>query len=127
MPMTELDAVKTEVTQIRALLRMADSDSMDTRNLLKSQTSLMVALRETQNAANISLGEQAQSLGGMVIAINKLEQRVNSLDKRFLDFTIEMTGVKREIEGVKGRLGGVEDRLEGMDKNIVAIMRHLGI
>ncbi len=111
---------------------MADSDVMDTRTLLKHQTHLMVALREVQNTANTTLGEQGQTLGGMVVAVNELQTRVSTLDKRVLDlglkFDREMAGVKdrlsaleAEVAGVKGRLDEVESRLDRVESRLDAI------
>jgi archaellum component FlaC len=129
--MTELDELRTEISGLREVVRMADSDTMETKDLLKHQTQLMMALREVQNGTNMTLGRQGEALGGMVIAINDLQGRVSGLDGRVLDLSVtvenEMAGVKGRLEGVEGRLEGVEGRLEGIGENITAIMRHLRI
>ncbi|MBV9445279.1 MAG: hypothetical protein JO345_05215 [Streptosporangiaceae bacterium] len=122
--MAELDELRTEVSGLRELVRMADSDMMDTRILLKHQTHLMVALREVQNTANVTFGEQGQILGGMVVAINELQIRVSTLDKRVLDLTFKFD---REIAGVKAEVAGLKAEVAGLGENITAIMRHLGI
>jgi hypothetical protein len=96
--MAELDELRTEVSGLRELIRMADSDTMETKDPLKHQAQLMMALREVQNGANATLGEQGR-----------------------------LEGVEGRFEGAEGRLEGAEGRLVGLNQNITAIMRHLGI
>jgi hypothetical protein len=123
MLMTELDELKTGLSEIRDLLRMADSDTMVTRELLKAQASLLEVLRSMPSPATASSSRQ-DPLGGMLVAMEKQGLRVSSVDRHVLELT---TDTRKGMAGVDTRLTGVETRLDGMDKNIVAIMRHLGI
>ena len=136
------------IAHLRDLVRLADLDSMETKELLKHQTRLMNALRENQIGMNAVLQEQGSALGGMVLAINGLQQRVSGMDKRLVnvEHTItgmdrrltrvedRLTGVEEKVASIDGRLTRVEDRLTGVeekvasvDQNVLAIMRHLGV
>ena len=104
--MSDINEIRAEITHMRSLVTAADQDSMDNRQLLKYQTTLLGALRETQNSMNTVLLEQGQALGGMVLAINGLQERVSGVDKRVIN---------------------MEHKISGIDQNVVAIMRHLGV
>lgn len=105
-PMSDINELRAEITHMRSLVTAADQDSMDNKQLLGYQTTLLGALRETQNSMNTVLLEQGQALGGMVLAINGLQERVSGVDKRVIN---------------------VEHKIAGIDQNVVAIMRHLGV
>jgi len=146
--MSDINELRAELTHMRSLVTAADQDGMDNRQLLRYQTTLLGALRETQNSMNTVLLEQGQALGGMVLAINSLQERVSGVDKRVINVEhkvasidgrvnrIEervasmdgrLTGVAERVASMDGRLTGVEDKITGIDQNVVAIMRHLGI
>jgi chromosome segregation ATPase len=132
--MSELDELRAEVAHLRDLVGAADLDTMQTRDMLKNQTRLLGALRENQNSMNRVLNEQGQALGGMVLAINGLQQRVSDVDKRVINVEHRvtsmdgrLTGVDTKVTSMDGRLTGVEAKVTSMDENVMAIMRHLGI
>jgi archaellum component FlaC len=118
--MTELDEIRTQISSLRSVVTMADSDAMDTRDLLKSQTHLMSALRmsalrEVQNAANVTLGEQGSGsqLGGVESQLDGVDGRLGAVGGR--------------LSSVEGRLEDMQDRLDGLGTNVETIMRHFGI
>lgn len=153
--MSDINELRAEITHMRSLVTAADQDSMDNRQLLRHQTTLLNALRETQSSMNTVLLEQGQALGGMILAINGLQERVSGVDKRVMNVEhkiagidgrvtrIEegvasldgrLTGVQEQVASLDGRLTGVQERLTrvvdkvtGIDQNVVAIMRHLGV
>jgi hypothetical protein len=120
---------------------MADSDSMETRQLLRAQTQLMMALRSGQLDLNIEqknikevLGHQAEALGGMLLSLTSMQDRFNYLDRDVADLSGRVDGLSGRVDGLSGRVDGLSGRVDGMDqrqdrmdRNIVAIMRHLGV
>jgi chromosome segregation ATPase len=153
--MTTLDELKEQVEGLRHVVRMADSDSMETRQLLRAQTRLMMALRSGQLDLNIEqknikvvLGYQAEALAGMLLSLTSMQDRFNSLDR-------DVTGLSENVAGLQAhavrmeqrqdraeqrqdraeqrqdraeqRQDRAEQRQDRMDRNVVAIMRHLGV
>jgi len=140
--MTEFDESEQQIAHLRDLVGLADLDTMETKELLKHQTKLMNALRENQNSMTKVLAEQGSALGGMVLSINGLQQRVSSVDKRVVNVEhkitsidgrvsrIEervvgldgrLTGVEERLTGVEGRLTGVEERLTGVEQHLTGV------
>jgi chromosome segregation ATPase len=131
--MSELDDLRAEVAHLRDLVGAADMDSMETKDLLKHQTRLISALRETQNGMNKVLGEQGEALAGMVLAVNGVQERVSAIDKRVITMAHNLTGLDNRVTSMDGRVTSVDGRLatlEGqvgsIDQNVAAILRHLG-
>jgi hypothetical protein len=60
--MLTLESLKTEVDGLRETFRMTDSDSMETRQLLKAQTSTLNALRADQIGLRGLIDHQASTL-----------------------------------------------------------------
>jgi chromosome segregation ATPase len=139
--MSDINELRAEITHMRSLVTAADQDTMDNRQLLRHQTTLLSALRETQSSMNMVLLEQGQALGGMILAINGLQERVSGVDKRVMNVEHKIAGIggrvtriEERVAGLDGRLTGVqerltrvEDKVTGIDQNVVAIMRHLGV
>jgi chromosome segregation ATPase len=181
--MLTLESLKTEVDDIRGACRMADSDAMQTRQLLTAQTSTINALRADQmglrglmDAQGRILSEQGIGIGNLVIAMNQTQQEVHALRTDVHGLKADVTGLqlnvyelkadvkdlKSDVKGIHERLdkmevrmGGMEvrmDRMEvrmdgmevrlgqievrlgqidvrqdRMDRNLVAIMNHLGV
>jgi chromosome segregation ATPase len=146
--MTTLDELKEQVEDLRHVVRMADSDSVETRQLLRAQTKLMMALRSGQldlnrEQKNIKevLGYQAEALAGMLLSLTSMQDRFNSLDR-------DVAGLGRDVAGLQAhavrmdqrqdrmdqrqdrmdqRQDRMDQRQDRMDRNVVAIMRHLGV
>jgi archaellum component FlaC len=139
--MTTLNELKEQVEDLRRVVRMADSDSMETRQLLRAQTQLMMALRSGQLDLNIEqhnikvvLGHQAEALGGMLLSLTSMQDRFNSLSNDVAGLKGDVAGVGRDVAGIKGDVVGLQthavrmdQRQDRMDRNIAAIMRHLGV
>jgi hypothetical protein len=70
--MLTLETLKTEVDDLRETVRMADSDSVETRQLLKAQTSTLNALRADQIGLRGLMDQQAKILGEQSIGIGNL-------------------------------------------------------
>lgn len=125
--MLTLETLKTEVDDLRETVRMADSDSVETRQLLKAQTSTLNALRADQiglrglmdQQAKI-LGEQSIGIGNLVIAMNQTQQEVHALRS-------DVHGLKTDVKDLKTDVTDLKRDVTRMDKNIGAIMRHLGV
>jgi chromosome segregation ATPase len=139
--MLTLDSLKTEVDGLRETVRMADSDSVETRQLLKAQTSTMNALREDQHGlrglvdqqAKV-LVEQATAIGALVISVNQTQQDVHRVQSDVRGLQIDMLDLRTDVKMFKSdfrhmaqRQDRTEARQDRMDKNLEAIMRHLGV
>jgi hypothetical protein len=129
--MTEIDELSSEIADIRDLVRIAASDSVETRNLLKSQTQLINPLRETEIEISDTLGRhaavighQGHAIGSMVLAVNELQIRVGSLDQNLLDFR---RSVDRRFKGVEREIGSLKKEMQEVRSDTTAILRHLGI
>jgi chromosome segregation ATPase len=114
--MTTLNELKEQVDGLRYVVRMADSDSVETRQLLRAQTKLMVALRQNQNAMiqeqktiRIVLENQAEALGELVLSLNSVQGRVSSLTK-------DLVGLKGEVAKMNKHLGRMDQRQGQMDQ-----------
>lgn len=100
--MTTLDELKEQVEDLRHVVRMADSDSVETKQLLRAQTRLMMALQGQmdltieQKNIDVMLGHQADALASMLLCLTSMQDRM-------------------------------EQRQERMDRNVAAIMRRLGV
>lgn len=132
--MTTLDELKIRVDDLADMVRVTDSVAVRNDQLLRAQTSLMMAMRkdlrslnDKQEAIKGILYDQAEALGGMIItltqlqpAVARLEGHVASMDRRF-----------DRMEARQGRMDQRFDRMEHrqdrMDRNVEAIMRHLGV
>jgi hypothetical protein len=113
---TEHDELRAEIDNVRELVRLADVDLMETRQLLKSQTHLL-------NALGTVPVEHGEAIGGMLLAMNELQTRVSSIDKRIADLGEVVVEVATDV---KGRMSGVEQALEQIAEHTVAILRRLG-
>ena len=118
--MTTLNELKEQVEDLRRVVRMADSDSVETKQLLRAQTQLMMALRSGQLDLNteqhnikVVLGHQAEALGGMLLSLTSMQDRFNSLGG--------------DVAGIKGDVAGLSGDVAGIKGDVAAIMRHLGV
>lgn len=71
----------TELDDLRHLAAETDRELADTRTMLVAQTSLMQALRETQNSMNRVLGEQGTALGSLLLEIIKIQDRLKTIER----------------------------------------------
>jgi chromosome segregation ATPase len=174
--MHTLESLTTEVDGLRETFRMANSDSVETRQLLKAQTSTVNALRADQlglrglmdQQAKI-LAEQGIGIGDLVIAVNQTQQEIHALRSDLQVMRSDLQVMRIDVLSVKGDVAGlaadvtglqlgvyelkadtksltidvkrlderqdrteerqdrVEQRQDRMDRNIAAIMRHLGV
>lgn len=146
--MTTLDELKIRVDDLADMVRVTDSVAVRNDQLLRAQTSLMMAMRkdlrslnDKQEAIKGILYDQAEALGGMIItltqlqpAVARLEGRVASMDRRF-DRMEERQDkadrrqdkADRRQDKADARLDRMEERQDRMDRNVEAIMRHLGV
>jgi chromosome segregation ATPase len=146
--MTTLNELKTQVDDLRHVVLMADSESMETGQLLRAQTKLMEALRDTQNSMNIVLCRQGQELAEMVLSLNGVHDKMASLGRDVVGIRRDVAGlrtetadlrtetvgirsetayIRREVAGLGQRQDRTEQRQDRMDRNIAAIMHHLGV
>lgn len=72
---SRLDAVET-------LVGHADRDIADLKSILRAQTGLLQALRETQNSMGKVLGEQGAALGEMVTVWTRISDRLADIDRK---------------------------------------------
>lgn len=146
--MTTLEDLKAEVDHLREVVRVADSGSMEATALLRAQTSLMKALRQNQNDMQVILNRQGDSLADMLLSLNRLHPKVDrlelkalALDAKVVSVDLKVTELDSKVEGLDRRQERTEQRLtrmeerqdrmearmDRMDRNIVAIMGHLGV
>lgn len=108
--MLTLESLKTEVDDLRETCRMADSDAVETRQLLKAQTSTLNALRADQiglrglmdQQARI-LAEQGIGIGNLVIAVNQTQQEIHALRS-------DVAGLKVDVLSPKGDVSNQSQR-----------------
>ena len=174
--MLTLEILKTEVDGLRETCRMTDSDAVETRQLLKVQTSTLNALRADQIGLRGLMDQQARTLaeqgigiGNLVISVNQTQQEIHNLRSDVAGLKVDVFSLKGDVTGLKAdvtglqlnvyelkadvkdlkndmkvmhkrldrmetrldgieiRLGRLEERQDRTDRNIVAIMRHLGV
>jgi chromosome segregation ATPase len=146
--MTTLNELKEQVDDLRYVVRMADSDSVETRQLLRAQTKMMMALRQNQNAMiqeqkaiRIVLENQAEALSELILSLNSVQGRVSFLTKDLLGLKGEVAKTNKHFgqldqrqdrmdqrqDRMDQRQDRMEQRQDRMDKNLFAIMRHLGV
>lgn len=155
-----LESLKAEVDILHYTVGMADLDAVETKQLLRAQTSVLNALRKDQrglwaamDSQNQALSDQATAIGELVLHQNNLQGDIRKLSRHMLatherlgtrigaveqglgSLGTRIDGVEQglgtRIDGVEQRLGGRMDkmdlRMDKMDKNIEAIMDHMGI
>lgn len=146
--MLTLESLKAEVDGLRFLVHMADSDSVQTRQLFKAQTQMMIALRADQQgiAAKLhaqaeTLAHQAAAIGDLVVSMNETQEVMRGLQIDAYDLKADVKTIKSDLGGMvlrqdrmDQRMGNMEQRMERMEhrqdrmgQNIDAIMRHLGV
>lgn len=188
--MVTLEDLKARVDDLTDMVRVTDSVAVKNDQLLRAQTSLMMAMRKDllgitaeQKTIKGILTDQAEALGGMIITLSqmqptvaRLEGHVASMDRRFDRLELRQDGadarldrmeqrqdrmdgrldgidgrldgidgrldgmdgrfdrINGRLDGMDGRLDGIDGRLDGMgqqqgrlDRNVEAIMRHLGV
>jgi chromosome segregation ATPase len=106
--MLTLDSLKTEVDGLRETVRVADSDSVETRQLLTAQTSTLNALRSDQIGLRGLMDQQARTLaeqgigiGHLVIAINQTQQEVHALRTDVHGLKYDVTSLQLHVYDLK--------------------------
>jgi chromosome segregation ATPase len=130
--MTTLDELKEQVDDLRHVVRMADSDSVETRQLLRAQTKLMMALRQNQNAMiqeqkaiRIVLENQAEALGELVLSLNSVQDRASSLSRDFVGLRGQVAGLNGEFVGLKGQVAGLNGEFVGLQGEVAKTNKRL--
>jgi chromosome segregation ATPase len=119
--MSDINEFRAEITHMWSLVTAADQDTMDNRQLLRHQTTLLSALRETQSSMNTVLLEQGQALGGMVLAINGPQERVRGVDKRVMNVEHKIAGIDGRVTRIEERVGGLDGRLTGVQERVASL------
>jgi chromosome segregation ATPase len=110
-----LEAVETVVGQL-------DRDSADMKSALRTYTSLVQSLRETQLDMQRTLDSQARALGAQGLALGELlglwtraSDRLTSIDRRQGRVDDRQDRMDRRQDRMETRLGGIDGRLDGID------------
>jgi pyrimidine operon attenuation protein/uracil phosphoribosyltransferase len=132
--MTTLEELQIQVGDLREIIRVADSGSMEATTQLRAQTGLMKALRQNQIDMQVTLkgiqstlGYQADAIADCILSLSRIHPKVNQLDLKVhrMDRNIEQLDLK--VQRIDGNVNQLDLKVHRMDGKIEAIMRHLGV
>jgi peptidoglycan hydrolase CwlO-like protein len=123
--MLTLDSLKTEVDGLRETVRMADLDSVETRQLLTAQTSTLNALRSDQiglrglmDQQARTLAEQGTGIGHLVIAINQTQQEVHALRTDVHGLRYDVTSLQLHVYDLKGDVKDLKSDVKDLKSDV---------
>lgn len=126
--MLTLESLKTEVNDLRETGRMAHSDSMETRQLLKAQTSMLNALRSDQIGLRGLMDQQARTLaeqgigiGDLVIAVSQTQQEVHNLRFDVQGLKVDVAGLQLDVKGLKVDVFGLKRDVKELKADVTGL------
>lgn len=97
--MSEIEDLKERLARVETLAGFTDSDTADLKGMMRSQTTLIQALRETQNSMSRVLGEQGTALGEMVVAWTRTSERLAAIERAQLEHGRKLDELLRRLPG----------------------------
>jgi chromosome segregation ATPase len=110
---TDVSDLKADVTEVKADVSVLKTDVSD----LKAD---VTEVKADVSALTLDVGGISSRMGAYGYAVTRTMSGVDLLKSEF-------AGMKKEVSGLKQHAAHVDERMDRMDRNIGAIMRHLGV
>ncbi len=107
----ELGRAREDAGAARTLAAGADRESAETRQVLRGQTSLIQALRDTQLEQSAALGDHRQVLGALVTETASNSSRLNALATDTASNSSRLDALEAGQQQIVGLLDEVLSRL----------------